>query len=65
MKDFQKRVIEEKEELDSKIKKLQNFIEEDGDIWNSLNLYEQSDLVDQLEYMKGYTEILQQRINRF
>jgi len=65
MEDFQQRVVTEKEELDIKIKALQNFIEKGGEIWQTLEYYEQEDLKSQLKHMQVYSHILQKRINRF
>ncbi len=65
MEDYQNRVVKEKEDLDLKIKNLQRFIEKGGEIWQSLDGFEQQDLKDQLKHMQVYTHILQKRINRF
>ena len=56
-----KLVIKEKEELDLKIKNLQNFIEKGGEIWQVLEGFEQQDLKEQLKHMQIYTHILQKK----
>lgn len=65
MEPHQLRVVEEKKELDLKIKNLQIFSEEAGEIWQSLSINEKEDLKEQLKHMQVYTHILQKRINRF
>lgn len=63
MQDFQKRVIEEKNELDSRIEKLgafglsETFAKLPGD--------EQGRMIRQLAMMEGYSEALGQRIAAF
>lgn len=64
MEAYQKRLVDEKAELDDKIKKLQRFVESSG-AFESLNTYERSDLRRQLVHMTGYSEVLKRRINRF
>lgn len=63
MKDFQERVIKEKDELDDKIVKLTSFI--GGTIFASLPDNERSRLSIQLQHMNRYSEILGQRIEVF
>lgn len=63
MEQYQLRVIEEKEELDIKIKGLQNFIESDK--FDNLPNPEKRDMEKQLTHMRVYTNVLQSRINRF
>lgn len=63
MQDYQQRVIQEKQELDEKISKLKDFI--CGDKYNTLPVSEQNRLTKQLEYMEGYSEILNERIKNF
>ena len=60
---FQERVVEEKNELDDKIRKLSSFI--GGTIFASLDDQERSRLSIQLQHMNGYSEILGQRIASF
>lgn len=57
MQDYQLRVIEEKKELDEKIKKLVTFVESDT--------FKQINLEDQLSYMEEYSWILGKRIDAF
>ena len=64
MKDYQVRVIKEKEELDIKIKALQKFIES-KDFVDIGKLNEQISLREQLKVMNQYSEILKTRINRY
>lgn len=64
MQEYQQRVIEEKEELDNKIKLLQNFIETNK-LYIDLPDYERKDMNNQLEAMRFYSSCLLNRINRF
>jgi hypothetical protein len=64
MTDYQKRVLQEKEELDVKIKNLQSFMET-NEIFPTLNEFEKRDLGEQLNVMRHYSLVLQSRINRF
>lgn len=64
MKDYQTRVLQEKEELDLKIKNLQSFMETSED-FKSLPEFEKRDLGEQLNVMRHYSLVLQSRINRF
>ena len=64
MTDYQKRVLQEKEELDLKIKNLQSFMET-NEIFPTLNEFEKRDLGEQLNVMRHYSLVLQSRINRF
>lgn len=57
----QQRVIEEKEQLDDKLAKLSNFI--DSDIITKVSKEEVTLLQAQLVCMKGYSDILKQRVN--
>lgn len=59
----QQRVVEELEELSSKSQKLSVFIT--GDIFAGLQEEEKKDLVEQLETMEKYADILERRIDRF
>lgn len=58
----QKRVIEEKKDLDEKLKRLINM---DQTVFFNLPSDEQGRLLDQLEVMKRYSEILADRIAHF
>ena len=60
----QQRVVEEKEELDVKIKALQTFIER-NEMFYPMSTEEKSDMRRQLHMMETYSQILQRRINRF
>jgi hypothetical protein len=60
---FQERVIEEKSELDTKLEKLNTFI--GSDIYYSLAHAERVRLSKQVEVMKGYSNILAERIAAF
>lgn len=60
----QQRIVDEKTELDLKIKNLQNFIETNG-IYETLIEPEKRDLKEQLSLMMHYSLILGRRINRF
>jgi hypothetical protein len=64
MQPYQKRVVEEKEQLDEKIKKLQFFIVE-GDIFPNLPTTEKRRLHDQLEIMRRLSMVLLERIEAF
>jgi hypothetical protein len=64
MKNWQKRVVTEKAELDKKIKSLDAFINI-GVIFNELSLKEQARLHYQLLLMKAYSSILEERIGAF
>lgn len=63
MADFQDRVIEEKRELDAKHSRLAVFI--GGDIYPTLDEAERDLLVEQLDLMKQYSDVLGQRIARW
>ncbi len=62
--DYQEKVLKEKEELDVKIKNLQNFMET-NETFQTLSEYEKRDLGEQLNVMRHYSLVLQSRINRF
>lgn len=64
MQEYQQKVIEEKEELDNKIKLLQNFIETNK-LYIDLPDYEKKDMTNQLDAMRFYSSCLKNRINRF
>ena len=59
----QKRVVNEKAELDEKIAKLETF--QLGDIHKSLSEFDQWLLHDQLRAMLWYSQTLTRRIERF
>lgn len=59
----QQRVVEELEDLSGKSQKLSVFIT--GDIFAGLPEDEKKDLVEQLETMEKYADILERRIDRF
>ena len=61
---YQEKVLKEKEELDVKIKNLQNFMET-NEAFQTLSEYEKRDLEEQLNVMRHYSLVLQSRINRF
>ena len=61
---YQEKVLKEKEELDVKIKNLQNFMET-NETFQTLSEYEKRDLGEQLNVMRHYLLVLQSRINRF
>lgn len=63
MKEYQERVIEEKNELDEKINKLYDFI--GSDEYNSDITVNQVLLLDQFAIMKSYSNILLRRIEIF
>ena len=60
---YQKRVIEEKEQLDIKISKLDVFI--GSDKFRELEIVEKTLLEIQIERMERYSNILSQRIKLF
>jgi hypothetical protein len=63
MEDFQKRVVAEKEELDSKIEKLSTFIH--GPIYAKLPEDERMRMMRQFCHMKDYSNVLGERIAVF
>lgn len=60
----QQRVVNEKSELDEKISLLEVFIN-DNPIYKKLDDLEQDRLVRQLDVMKQYSNILEERIKAF
>lgn len=60
---WQQRVIEEKQELDKKLKALQEFI--GGKQFASLDDVNRGLLLSQREWMFRYSDVLEQRINLF
>lgn len=68
--DWQQRVIDEKAELDAKIKKLSSFIHtgrapSGSNDYDKLHAYDQQLLLDQRSHMQHYAVILGERIRRF
>ena len=61
MEAFIERMIVEKNELQDKVKKLENFVT--GEKFKELKGLEQVYLKEQLKFMKGYLSVLRQRIN--
>ncbi|WP_339124777.1 hypothetical protein LDJ94_01305 [Fusobacterium nucleatum] len=61
MEAFIERMIIEKDELQDKVTKLENFI--NGEKFKELKGLEQVYLKEQLKFMKGYLSVLRQRIN--
>ena len=61
----QLRVVEEKKELDIKIKNLQVFVEDRLGFISKVSEAEEGDLKHQLHTMYRYSQILKSRINRF
>lgn len=61
MEAFLERIIDEKDELQDRAAKLENFI--NGEKFRELKGLEQVYLKEQLKFMKGYLSILRQRIN--
>ena len=63
MKDYQQRVVEEQQDLDALIKKLDLFIS--GSLFQELDNAEQNRLKLQTEAMQEYSDILDERIEAF
>lgn len=63
MEAFQARVVDEKQELDEKLTRLNQFLE--TDIFNNLDPSEQERLKKQQGLMTGYSEVLGERIAAF
>ena len=61
MEAFVERMIVEKDELQDKVTKLENFI--NGEKFKELKGLEQVYLKEQLKFMRGYLSVLRQRIN--
>ena len=61
MEGFVERMIVEKDELQDKVTKLENFVT--GEKFKELKGLEQIYLKEQLKFMKGYLSVLRQRIN--
>jgi len=58
---FVERMIVEKDELQDKVTKLENFV--NGEKFRELRGLEQVYLKEQLKFMRGYLSVLRQRIN--
>lgn len=63
MQPHQQRVVDEKDELEEKLTKLNSFI--GGTIYDSLSADERNRLSRQAVIMKDYLDILNERINAF
>lgn len=61
MESFVERMIVEKDELQNKVTKLENFV--NGEKFRELRGLEQVYLKEQLKFMRGYLSVLRQRIN--
>lgn len=61
MESFVERMIVEKDELQDKVTKLENFV--NGEKFRELRRLEQVYLKEQLKFMRGYLSVLRQRIN--
>ena len=62
MKEWQHRVMQERDDLDVKVIKLSEFLNADA---HALDVYDVDLLGKQLTYMNGYLSILNHRINCF
>ena len=61
MEAFVERMIVEKDELQDKVTKLENFV--NGEKFKELKGLEQVYLKEQLSFMRGYLSVLRQGIN--
>ena len=61
MEAFVERMIVEKDELQDKVTKLENFV--NGEKFRELRGLEQVYLKEQLKFKRGYLSVLRQRIN--
>jgi hypothetical protein len=61
MEAFVERMITEKDELQDRVTKLENFV--NGEKFRELRGLEQVYLKEQLKFMRGYLSVLRQRIN--
>lgn len=61
MEAFIERIVVEKDELQDKVTKLENFVT--GEKFKELKGLEQVYLKEQLKFMRGYLSVLRQRIN--
>jgi hypothetical protein len=58
---FVERMVVEKNELQDRVTKLENFV--NGEKFKELKGLEQVYLKEQLKFMRGYLSVLRQRIN--
>lgn len=63
MKDFQQKVVDEKEELDAKTERLLSFI--NGEVFDALPVDERKRMSEQYYHMGQYSTILGKRIENF
>ena len=61
MEAFVERMVVEKDELQDRVTKLENFV--NGEKFKELRGMEQVYLKEQLSFMRGYLSVLRQRIN--
>nr|DAT01530.1 MAG TPA: hypothetical protein [Bacteriophage sp.] len=61
MEAFIERMVVEKNELQDRVTKLENFV--NGEKFKELKGLEQVYLKEQLKFMRGYLSVLRQRIN--
>ena len=61
METFVERMVVEKDELQDRVTKLENFV--NGEKFKELKGLEQVYLKEQLKFMRGYLSVLRQRIN--
>lgn len=61
MEAFIERMVVEKNELQDRVTKLENFV--NGENFRELKGLEQVYLKEQLKFMRGYLSVLRQRIN--
>ncbi|ASC03349.1 hypothetical protein CBG50_08635 [Fusobacterium polymorphum] len=61
MEAFVERMVVEKDELQDRVTKLENFV--NGEKFRELKGLEQVYLKEQLKFMRGYLSVLRQRIN--
>lgn len=61
MEAFVERMVVEKNELQDRVTKLENFVNEEK--FKELKGLEQVYLKEQLKFMRGYLSVLRQRIN--
>ena len=62
MESYKERLIQEHKELTERIVKLKTFI--NGTVFPDLDIYEQTDLKDQLNAMTHYCNALERRMKR-
>lgn len=61
--DYKQRVIDEKEQLDDRIRKLSTFLS--TPLFESLDGDQRRDLLEQVQFMSAYATVLERRIARF